>query len=210
MQAVTVKCPECGGMLDAGTSTTVTCPYCGAAARIQRRSQVFQLPRALPPVRPEDPPAVARQVPVKGPLIAVFVAAFIFVGGIVFSIVLTTRAASRASTASTSIASSGMAHVPAIDAPEPVHWRGGPPLVHDANGDGIDDLIGLRRYYSKQDKMAIVALSGKDGSVLWETPSLGTYIEVYRSKLALVDGVVLRGDTVANLYGFAAQDGKPL
>jgi outer membrane protein assembly factor BamB len=87
-------------------------------------------------------------------------------------------------------------------------WDSAVPIVGDLDGDGIDDVIGIGRYV-QADEMKLTAVSGKDGHTLWQTPSLGDYDAIYRSKLALANGVVLRADTDkrAHVEAFDAKTG---
>ena len=44
--------------------------------------------------------------------------------------------------------------------------------------------------------------------MLWETATLGTYMEVYTDALALAGTTVLRADRGASLHAYGATDGK--
>jgi outer membrane protein assembly factor BamB len=79
---------------------------------------------------------------------------------------------------------------------ESVSWLGNDvPLVADAGG--TDLVIGLVRYVLAGDTIHIAAYD-TNGRRRWETESLGKYVQVYRSKLAIVgDAIILtspRGD----------------
>lgn len=212
MQAVTVKCPECGGLLNVadGTGVAVKCQYCGATARIQRRT-MMQMPAQMPPMHAGDPRQIARQVVPRGKVIGILmIPTVLVIGVVVMSFVGASRSSSHsfsfAITPPTGMTTSSSGRTPAADPP---NWKGGPPLVQDVDGDGSDDLIGVRRYV-QGDKMALMAVSGKDAKILWETPSLGTFNDVYQNRLALAGGIILRGDLDANLLGYAANDGRAL
>jgi hypothetical protein len=188
MQAVSVKCPECNAILEVGEADLVaTCTYCNTTSRIQRRSQIFQLPRPMAPARDQDPAAVARQVRNGGRALALAMLVVVLAVGAV----VVAKAGSRVFG-------------------KKLSWDGaGAPLVGDLDKDGVEDLIGFARYVDG-DTMTLAAYSGVDGHVLWETPRLGTYTEVYRQALVLAAPVIVRADMVANLYGYDAATGTQL
>ena len=54
MNAIQVRCPQCGATLKAGDAPRVICEYCGTEAHVQRRSQVLQRPVPPPAAMPSN------------------------------------------------------------------------------------------------------------------------------------------------------------
>ena len=174
LEATRVKCPECGATVHASEGATVLkCEYCGVESRVQRRTQYFQIPVRMEAPTAEHPQRVAVAVRTRvWPLVLILVTSI----GIPITIPIL-------------IAVSKAKHWG-----DGITWDGNTALVADVDGDGIEDAIGLARYI-QQDKLTIVALSGKDGHTLWETPSLGNYTNNYRQRISLANGTLLRHDT---------------
>ena len=185
LEATRVKCPECGATTNA-TGDVLKCEYCGAASRVQRRTQVFDLPKRMPPPAPNYPKPIATQVRTRRWPVVLLVA-----GPILFPIVLILG-----------IYLHGRAQF---------LWNGRAMIVTDVDGDGNDDAIGFARYLSG-DRMKLRAISGKDGSTIWQTDSLGSYIANYQSYLAWSGRTVIRASTDKNplISGFDLETGKPL
>lgn len=188
---IRVKCPECGATVRA-QGDLVKCEYCGTDSRVQRRTQVFQRPIPLPPPRAQQPQRVAVETTGGKPLVWMMVAIFTMftIGGIAFAMMIGGRTSSSRATAK-------RVEAKPPPAPPPIYreWNSELPLLADVDGDGTEDVIGIVRYLSNRDEMHVAAQSGRDGHVIWETPSLGTYSDTYRAKQTIVDGVVLWGST---------------
>lgn len=184
VQATTVKCPECGARLEvADGSSSTTCTYCGTQSRVQRRTQVFQLPVRLAPPTRNEPIRVAREVRSgSGGLIGGLIVLAI-IGGIVALIL------KKANVFGTEIS-----------------WDGAVPVVADVNGDGVEDFVGWDRNVQK-DTMKLTAFSGKNGSIVWQTGSLGKYNDVYQDGLFYAGGAILVWDQAAHLQAFDAKGG---
>ena len=174
LEATRVKCPECGATIHASEgAATLKCEYCGIESRVQRRTQIFQLPMRMPTPTADHPQRVAVAVRTRvWPVVLILIASVgVPIIGVIVSVVAKhghwgdTRA-----------------------------WNGNTPLLIDVDGDGTEDAIGLARYI-QQDKMTIVALSGKDGHTLWETPSLGKYNDNYRQRISIIGNMLVRADT---------------
>jgi hypothetical protein len=174
--ATQVHCPQCNAVLNvASGGLTATCPYCGSSSRIQREVA------APPPVASK----IARQLPRRrtwlqlllGLALAAPIGALLAVktspGALLpfgFVIVLFSFmfAVSR----------------------EAVSWLGNSaPLVAEA--EGTDLVIGLVRYLFVGDSIRIAAYDTR-GRRRWETASLGTYLQVYQSKLVVVGDAIIR------------------
>jgi len=202
---IRVKCPECGATTRA-LADVVTCEYCGTESRVQRRTQVLQRPIPLPLPTASQPRRVAVQMQGTKTLALVIggIAALVALGGVVVAVgaAAKTRAVTQ------------HAREPAKPPPPPPvyrEWNTDRPLVTNVDGDGTEDVVGIVRYLSNRDEMHLAAQSGRDGHVLWETPSLGTYDETYRAKQAIVEGVVLWGDTSRQrLEAYDLKTGKQL
>jgi outer membrane protein assembly factor BamB len=85
-------------------------------------------------------------------------------------------------------------------------WNGNVYATADVNGDGVMDFIGFTRYVST-DQMRLAAISGTDGKLLWETPSLGKYHDVYTDAVEQVGGNVLVADKLAHLEAYGLKTG---
>jgi outer membrane protein assembly factor BamB len=187
IQATRVRCPECGATM-AASGELVTCTYCGTQARVQRRTQVFQRPIPLPPIQYVVP--VATQIRRANRLwlvIAIITVLPMVVGG---SMCLVGRSLGLMPTGRP---------VAATSPPPPARehdWESAHPLFADVDGDGIEDVIGVQRQLTP-DGMRLAALSGADGHLLWHTPDLGAYIDVYRYVATLAGGTVLFFDVTS-------------
>ncbi|MFT3694868.1 MAG: PQQ-binding-like beta-propeller repeat protein [Kofleriaceae bacterium] len=181
--ATRVTCPECGATINA-TGDAVKCEYCGTTARVQRRTTVFEIPQRMKPAEPHHPKPVAREVRVRSwPVVLLVLAVIAFPIAIV---------------ASVSIAS-GRRFL--ID---------GYLRITDADGDGTADVLVWARYI-KGDRMKLRMISGKDGHEIWQTDSLGTYLESYESAFAITNGVIIRGNQKSTtLDGFDLKTGAKL
>lgn len=182
------------------------CQYCGTESRVQRRTQVLQRPIPLPPQQPTQPRRVAVQTQGTKSLALVVgaVAGVTAIGGAAIAI---------GNTARTRAVIQQHAQEPAKPPPPPVfrEWNTDSPLLAEIDGDGTEDVVGIVRYFGDRDDLHVVAQSGRDGHVLWEAPTLGTYDETYRGKQAIVENVVLWGDTARQrLEAYDLRSGKPL
>ncbi len=187
LEATQVKCPECGATLSVAADTTaVTCEFCGKPSRIQRRTRVLKLPIPLPPPASHEPAAVARAHAGTGP--------------VVLAIVLLTAVGIPLAVAGALVAKS----LGAFDLP---YWLGKPLLVADADGDGEADFIGIDRNRRK-DQARLMACSGRDGHVLWESAPLGRYKDVSGKLMDVAGDAVLIADRQAHLEAIDLRTGK--
>ncbi|HVK78115.1 MAG TPA: PQQ-binding-like beta-propeller repeat protein [Kofleriaceae bacterium] len=195
MRAIQVRCPNCGASLAADAdAAAVTCSYCGTSSRIQTRSRVFQVPRPLPPAPDAAPRPVARQR-VNGAVMAV---PFLVISVAIASSVM--YAGSKA----------GQGVIRQLGGGGPaLRWSGDVPVLADVDGDGADDLIGFSRYVLDGDRMHLAAISGATGALLWESPRLGTYTEVYQGVVAAAGDRVLLATSAGALAGFDRATGQP-
>lgn len=200
---IRVKCPECGATTQA-SGDVVKCQYCGTESRVQRRTMVFQQPVKLPPPLPSQPPRVAVQQTSRA-IWAVFgvAAAGVMIPGVVAALSASHRANRLA----------GQLHdQPAAAKPqEPTYrdWNSQHPYFADVDGDGKPDPIGIVRYVSNRDEMHLAAHSSRDGKLLWETPSLGTYTDTYRAEIVVTDGTIVWGsESSQRMIGFDVRTGK--
>ncbi|CAN5469959.1 hypothetical protein BH11MYX1_BH11MYX1_41480 [soil metagenome] len=179
---IRVKCPECGASLRA-SAEVVTCSYCGTEARVQRRTQLLQRPIDLPPVAAWQPQQVALQ---RRSSSRTWIAVVALVAVTTFVPVILSAALGKGG---------GFIKVRSVPTQPTELWDTPHPVLVDLDGDGLEDAIGIMRYVGARDEMHLRAVSGATGKVLWEAPSLGTYMDVYQAKLALAEGVVLFGET---------------
>lgn len=191
MQAITVKCPECNGVLKIGdgNATVMTCSYCGAEARIQRRTQFLQRAQELPPVKADEPNAVMVQVPNAGRKVAFG----LFVGLVVPTLVIAALVLVVFKVKSSAVS-----------------WGAHSPVVVDVDGDGTEDIVGTARYVQDGDSIKLAAWNGKTGDRIWETDTLGNFDELGGAAVVSVGKVVLHDDKSAGLHGFDLATGKSL
>ena len=173
---IRVKCPECGATMRSNADI-VTCSYCGTECRVQRRTQVLQRPVVLPPLGPMQPYriAVQRTNPIGWIIFGAIVVGFGIAGIVSHQQVEATRAQN-------------------VPQPYTEMWDTSHPLLVDLDHDGIEDAIGLARYMGDRDELHVRAVAGASGKTLWESPSLGKYLDTYRSELVLAGGLVLFAD----------------
>jgi len=184
--ATQVKCPECNARLDvSGDAATATCSYCGTVARIQRRTQVLQMRVPMPPPQRHEPARIARQVRSPGNKLALALTLVLGIGpGLAIAVFFIGR-------------SFGVFHS--------THWNSHM-LVTDIDGDGVDDFVGFDRDLAR-DRMQLMAVSGKDGHVLWRSSPLGNYTNVYQDWITRVGDAVLVVDKLAHIAGYDAKTG---
>ncbi len=182
-----VKCPECGARLEvAGDAPSATCAYCGTVARVQRRTQVLQLPIRLPPPAEHEPRHVAKEVRTGTGKLALAVTLIAGVGA--------------------PLAVIGAMIARSLGAFDTTYWDGGHLAIADVDHDGVDDFIGLDRNVRK-DRMQLAAFSGKDGHTIWRTPSLGTYNAIYEDEMVVAGDVIVLADKLAHVDGYDLKTG---
>ncbi|MEO7734856.1 MAG: PQQ-binding-like beta-propeller repeat protein [Kofleriaceae bacterium] len=196
MQATRVRCPECGATT-AASGELALCTYCGTQSRVQRRTQVFQRPIPLPPLPHFVPVATqVRRTSTMWLVLGIITVLPMVVGG---SMCLVGRSLGMMPTGRPVAATS--------PPPPPARerdWESAHPIIADVDGDGIEDVIGIQRQLTP-DGMRLAAVSGADGHVLWSTPDLGAYIDVYRYVATLAGETVLFFD-VTNAPRLVAYD----
>ncbi|MBK9031668.1 MAG: PQQ-binding-like beta-propeller repeat protein [Myxococcales bacterium] len=206
VRAINVRCPNCGASLtvDDGASS-VACQYCGTSARIQTRSRVFQVPRALPLAQGPIARQPFNRAVLIGPILFLVIAAAVGVSVVV-------RAPRRASPAAAPQAPQPGQSV-SVEAPPPKiypdTWATGFPLITDVDGDGGDDMIGLTRNVHDGDRGQIGAFSGDTGAPLWRGDPIGTYSESVQNTLYLAGDLILMATPAGELRAFARADGAP-
>lgn len=91
------------------------------------------------------------------------------------------------------------------------NWEGHSAILADVTGDGVADVIGRIRHQEMDnsvDRVTIAASDGKTGKRLWESESLGTYMESYQGPIGLAGNTLLFASPAAELRAFGARDGK--
>lgn len=180
MAIIKLVCQGCGANLDAlDTSGVVTCGYCGA--RNHLKPTVYQeAPSAPPPPqRPSMPmPAPPMQVPVQYQVQPIEYAqkqaargvGLFLVFGAVVPLVIGGAVAFLAFQGNMSIGR-GQAGGRSLDSEgldRQYRWESGRPFAADLDGDGTEDLLGLIQVMGGS-TLSIVAISGADWHVMWET-----------------------------------------
>ncbi|HTM22961.1 MAG TPA: PQQ-binding-like beta-propeller repeat protein [Kofleriaceae bacterium] len=188
--ATALRCPQCDAALKdvSADAEVATCAYCGTTSRLQRRSRVLEIPiRTAPPPEHRSLP-VARQAHTgrfkAGCLVAVLALAG---GGLAIGWCIKKKFFDKTG------------------------WDGlAAPILYDVNGDGTLDAIGRSRYVRSGDSMHLIAIDGRDGSVLWESPKEGSYSDVYQNVIMRDGDTLLVADQGGGLTGWAARTGKRL
>lgn len=179
MAIVKLVCQGCGANLDAlDTSRIVSCGYCGTQNQI--KPTVYQEPpRPVPPPPTSVPPPVfqvqydvrpiQKQVASSGSKVGLFIALSAIVpmcvaGGVAFMAIRGTSdfIVQRGE-------NGGRALVAESGPARQYRWESARPFVVDIDGDGNEDVLGIIQVMGQTD-LAIVAISGADWRVLWETP----------------------------------------
>lgn len=180
MAIIKLVCQGCGANLDAlDTAGIITCGYCGA--RNHLKPTVYQeAPPAPPP--PQHPPMPMQQAPIQLPsAVAQYrvqpvqraqknVALFLVLGAVV-PLVMAGAVAFLALKGSSSIdrgQAGGRTLAVEGSSARQYRWESGRPFAADLDGDGSEDLLGLIQV-SGGSTLSIVAISGADWHVLWET-----------------------------------------
>ncbi len=181
MAIIKLVCQGCGANLDAlDTSRIVPCGYCGTQNQIKRT--VYQEAPPAPAPAPAPPPPVAQaplpqhamqyQVvqPVAQPRssgrgLALFIVLATVVpmiaSGVIAFVALSPEMVSRGQSGGRALEASGG---PARQ----FFWQSGRPFAADLDGDGSEDLLGIVQVVGET-PLTIVAVSGADWHVLWET-----------------------------------------
>ena len=228
MRVIQVKCPNCAASVRANPEApTVTCEYCHTTSAVQRRSRIMQIPVKVALADPSQ--QVARQK-VQRTVLAIVLSSVllpIFIGVVVgVSVCGKVRTAfdqqATAQSAADQIRKQAEAQIaeafgktgvkikigPGGEHEWPATWQGtGAVLLHDVDGDNVDDVIGRARYVGEGDTVKIGAWSGATGRALWESPPIGTYNETYQGYLLLIGDLLVFADPTATLTGYATRDG---
>jgi outer membrane protein assembly factor BamB/DNA-directed RNA polymerase subunit RPC12/RpoP len=179
MAIIKLVCQGCSANLDAlDTSGIITCGYCGA--RNHLKPTVYQEAPAPPPpqrppvsMQPMQPPIQQYHVqPVeyaqkKAPrglgafLVLGAVVPMIVAGGVAFLALKGVPSINRGQ-------AGGLALDTANGLDRQYRWESGRPFVADLDGDGTEDLLGLIQVMGNT-TLSIVAISGADWHVMWET-----------------------------------------
>lgn len=194
MRAVLVRCPNCNANLQVeSTVVSTTCQYCGTVSRIQARTAMFQIPKA--PAMPKQPATMTNaeriaqlqqlaKMPVAVQKASLFLILLPFImmaviGGGVFIAIKKAGGIAGIGGSSFNVA-------------------GHPPALSDIDGDGTPDFVSMIRYVMNNDSAHFIAVSGKTGSTLWESATIGKYSDLTQDQYGAV------GDT---LY-ITTKDGK--
>ena len=169
-----------------------TCQYCGTVSRIQARTAMFQLPKA--PSMPTQPANMTNaermaqlqqlaKMPIAVQRASMFLVFLPFIlmavigGGVFFAV--------KKAGGIGGVFGSMM-------------WAGHPPALTDVDGDGTVDVVGVSRYVHDNDRAHYAAYSGKTGTQLWETETIGKYSDITQDQYGAI------GDTLF----ITTKDGK--
>lgn len=202
-----MTCPNCGAALSAPDDATgATCSYCGQSCVIRGRTRFLQRQRPLPTlpagmrvvVKPLNTPRLAwlAILPIVG-----FVAGMV---AVVYGAIASHRA-SRVAYTTTTTTQTTTSSSP-VKRP-PAWWNNAPPFLRDLNGDGVDDVIGMVRAIGGGDQMHFAAFDGATGDPLWESPSIGSYIEVISGASFLTGNFILRSNSGGVIRAFDVATG---
>lgn len=184
---VSAKCPNCGGNVRIGAQLDhVTCQFCGHSAFIEGRSRA-PLPVGQPVFRVEQP-ARTSWAAIVIPLVLLLA-----VGGAVGA---------------------------------SFYLRGGPgsigrgirlvagwaqPMVGDANGDDVQDLITwMQVVRGGTTYSTLAAYDGRNGKELWTADGLTESASQHNMAVAVMSGRLLIGDAGGKLHGHDLATGKRL
>ncbi len=202
MRAVHLKCPNCGAKLDAALDAmSVDCSYCGSTARIQHRTRFLQRPVPLPPVQPRPQVRYEVQVQYNQMPVATATRSAAGIGWFMLVSMMATMGVAFYFVQKNTASQVDRANQLAASYAGGSSWRfdgTGSVLTLDIDGDGILDPIGL----ANNPDLVMVALNGKDGSVLWQS-------NIAESKvLTLHNTTLVQADDSGNISGWDVQTGK--
>jgi outer membrane protein assembly factor BamB len=194
-----LKCSQCAANLPPGEpGDTVVCTFCGAAILIPR---------------PEPPRVEIHRIidkprePVSGDR-----SGFSCLPVLLVSLALPILGMTLASTCERIFGfeeddspATGLGSLLRSDVP----WESSGVILARVNGDATPDVIGRLRRVSPDDTVWLAALDGATGERLWETPSLGTYMETYQGALARVGSRLVLGTEDGTLRSWDLRTGAP-
>jgi hypothetical protein len=193
VKLIAIKCPECNATVRAGPDAReVKCEYCGTQSQVQRRAGLLRRPVPVPAPKAGQP-ALPVATQKRGPWWAWLLLAMIPAGmlapivlGIVFCNLERCEKQARA---------------------ERLWWDGGGAIVHDVNGDGTLDIVGLvYQVRSPNNRKMLAAFNGATGERLWLGADLG-HEASSRHPLVLCGQTLVRGNGGAGLMGISVKDG---
>jgi outer membrane protein assembly factor BamB/DNA-directed RNA polymerase subunit RPC12/RpoP len=173
MAIIKLVCQGCGANLDAlDTSRIIACGYCGTQNQI--KPTVYQEAPPPPMQTPVQTPVmqyhvvrpVAKPQPAAARGLGVFIAfgalvPMVIAGAVAFLAMKGSDSISRGQNGGLALASEGGEE-------RQYRWESGRPFIADLDGDGTEDLLGIIQVIGANN-LSIVALSGADWRVLWET-----------------------------------------
>lgn len=181
MAIVKLVCQGCGANLDAlDSSRIVACGYCGTQNHI--KPTVYNEPPPAPPrpPAPQAPPVFQVQYDIRPPIqkpagasgskLGLFIAIgalvpMVIAGAVAFLVLQGTSSDFMVQRGE----AGGRALVAESGPARQYRWESGRPFLADLDGDGTQDVIGIIQVMG-QPELAIVAISGANWRVMWETP----------------------------------------
>lgn len=194
MRAVTIKCPECGAVVNARPAdVSARCDYCGVTAQIRGRSRVLQIPKPMPAIVVGQPRLPVATVNRSGAGCVVGVLGAI--AAIAVPIGISVRGTS--------------CEPAAVQQLRKAQWDGvSRPVVMDLNGDGGEDVIGRVRIIQPTDIMKMAAYDVAGEKWLWISDTLGPRGDWIHTPMGVTGGTVVVSDGKAGLIGLGAADGS--
>lgn len=208
MDAILIRCPECGGKLSVPPSATETaCEYCGAKSQIRRRKGLLE--RAETPTSRGNGLPVALQQHSTAWRIGLIAIPTVMICA-AFPIIANQRAAQRERAARLASVQANLAvkttpPVAKKPPPRPEWFSQGAALV-DVNNDGKLDVIG-RVYFQPSAEQRFVAYNGVDGSMLWTSDDLGMTKDGTVWPFAVAGNSILFANPKTQMRAFAIGDG---
>ncbi len=211
MRAISIKCPNCGGSLEAPeTAQKVVCSYCGTHSRIQHRTRILERKIQLPP-----PPPQERHMPVAKQRHGT---RWVFGLSSLLPLAIAAGSSIYAMKSSGELAKIGEAISQARDAIQPASASAavgrpagsGSLLLHDVNGDAAPDIILQVRYVSDKDRYRLAAYDGLSGERLWESKPFGNHSDALDGKTGLLGDFLVQSDSRGNMSAFSASTGGSL
>jgi len=187
MRAVSVKCPNCGALLNVSeAATTVACEYCHTTSQIRRRTMFLERQEQMPARSAGLSVAVQRHT---GRWFMTLALVPMLLGVAVVGAIAYRRGA---------FGGGGR-----------IWHQLGPIQAMDVNGDGFVDPIGFAMHpFASDENTTLLAVSGKDGSVLWESKSLGAFSEVASSNIVATKTALFVARDAGRLRGFDSKTGN--
>jgi len=162
--------------------TEILCAYCGTLA------QVHEADRPLPPRAPDAGPPMVVHLPARGPSPLLWIVPAVVGLGIGLMAVL------RSTVGGAGVGVAGLSGTWSFD---------DTPMLADANGDGVPDVIG---HVESGDVNYLAAFEGATGKLLWKSEGPK---ESFKGKRAIVGDVFIVVDELGKVQATRISNGTP-